>query len=197
MRILCLTGWLLLPVIVAAWHFGPGQERMQLDRAAAALAQADRAAAEGRWSEADELYEKALLLLPADRTADIRKVRLEHAKAQMLDHKLPIAHAELKQLVSELASDPAADPRTLSNARLALAHAQYYITWQMRLEGLPREDWEPEAEAARQNFSVLAEQATAKGDAPHARDRQEDLESAIRLARMDLTELQGLPLPKQ
>jgi hypothetical protein len=197
MRILSLTGWLLLPVIIAAWHFGPGQERVQLDRAASMLARADRAAAQGQWTEADELYEAALLLMPAERAADIRRVRLEHAKAEMLDCKLPIAHDELKQLVTELTSDPAADPGTLSEARLALAHAQYYVTWQMRLEGLPRDDWEPEVEAARQNFSVLAAQATSKGDSPLARERQEDLESAVRLARMDLSELQGLPLPKQ
>jgi hypothetical protein len=67
----------------------------------------------------------------------------------------------------------------------------------MRLEGYQREDWEPEIEAARQNFSLLAEQAEAGGDAAGARRHEEDLESAVRLARMDLAELQGLPLPSQ
>ncbi len=63
----------------------------------------------------------------------------------------------------------------------------------MRLEGAPREEWEPRIESARQTFKQLA------GDASGAarQEAQEDLESAIRLARMDLSELQGLPLPSQ
>jgi predicted negative regulator of RcsB-dependent stress response len=197
MRILFFTGWLLIPVVAAAWHYGPGQERMQLDRAAAVLAQADEAAAAKQWKQADELYEEALRLLPPDRVADARRIRLERAKAQMLAEKLPTAHQELKDLVQELTSDPSPDQKLLSEAREALANSQYYVTWLMRLEGAPREDWEPEIEAARQNFGLLAEQAEAKGDSDTARKHEEDLESAIRLARMDLAELQGLPLPSQ
>jgi hypothetical protein len=197
MRILFLTAWLLVPVIGAAWHYGPGQERVQLDRVASILAQADKAAAEELWEQADELYEEALRQLPPDRVPDIRRIRLERAKAQLLAHKLPIAHKELKDLVQELVSDPSADPGILAETRLALANAQYYQTWLMRLEGYQREDWEPEIEAARQNFSLLAEQAEEKGNAVGAKKLEEDLESAIRLARMDLTELQGLALPSQ
>ncbi len=197
MRTLLLTGWLLLPVIGAAWHYGPGQERMQLDRVAAILAEADKAASAEQWGQADDLYEEALRLLPHDRTAEVRRIRLERAKAQMLNHKLPVAHQDLKELVQELTSDPKADHRLLAEARSALANAQYYQTWLMRLEGYQREDWEPEIEAARQNFSLLAEQAETRGDKEAAKKCEEDLESAIRLCRMDLAELQGLPLPSQ
>jgi hypothetical protein len=64
------------------------------------------------------------------------------------------------------------------------------MTWLMRLEGLPQEEWEPEIESARQHFRQLAEKGTG------GKERyQEKLESAIRLARMDLTDLQGQPLP--
>lgn len=197
MRTLLLTGWFLIPVIGAAWHFGPGQQHMQLDRIAAALAQADKAAAAEEWERADALYDEALHMLPAERVADVRRVRLERAKAQMLAHKLPIAHQDLKDLVQEMNADASADQAVLTDAREALANAQYYVTWLMRLEGYVREDWEPEIEAARQNFSLLAEQANAKGDSAGAKKHEEDLESAIRLARMDLAELQGLPLPSQ
>jgi hypothetical protein len=71
-----------------------------------------------------------------------------------------------------------------------LAGAKYYMTWLMRLEGLPQEDWEPEIESARQHFRLLAEKGT-----PDQERYQQKLESAIRLARMDLTELQGQALP--
>src|SRR6266545_4837309 len=148
---------------------------MRLDGVASVLARADAAAAAGQWPQADELYDEALRLLPPDRVPEIRRVRLERAKAQMLAHKLPAAHQDLKELVQELASDPSADQRLLAEARSALANAQYYVTWLMRLEGYAREDWEPEIEAARQNFSLLAEQAEAKGDAAAAKKHEEDL----------------------
>jgi hypothetical protein len=44
---------------------------------------------------------------------------------------------------------------------------------------------------------MLAEQSETAGDAGAARKHEEDLESTVRLARMDLGELQGLPLPSQ
>jgi hypothetical protein len=67
----------------------------------------------------------------------------------------------------------------------------------MRLEGLGPEEWEPEIEAARQAYKLLAEDSQKRGDEPAAKKYREDLESAIRLARMDLSELQGLNLPRQ
>jgi hypothetical protein len=169
---------------------------MQLDQVATILAKADKAAADEQWEQADELYSEALGLMPPDRAVEARRVRLERAKAQMLAKQLPSARLELKQLVEDLEADPA-DRGLLAEARAALANAQYHTTWLMRLEGYPREDWEPEIEAARQNFSLLAEQAESRRDPAGAKQYEEDLESAIRLARMDLDELQGLPMPCQ
>ena len=71
------------------------------------------------------------------------------------------------------------------------------MTWLMRLEGLGQDEWEPEVESARQTFKMLAEAAEKRGDAAAAAKFREDLESSVRLARMDLSELQGLNLPKQ
>lgn len=85
----------------------------------------------------------------------------------------------------------------LDEAREGLANAQYYYTWLMRLEGYPREEWEPEVEVARQSYRLLAERASTRGDEAAARTHMEDLESSIKLARLDLEELQGLPLPSQ
>src|SRR6266566_684070 len=123
LRILLLSGWLLVPVAGLAWHMGPGQERKALDEVAKRLRAAE--------------------------------------------------------------------------ARSTLANSQYYMTWLMRLEGMSPNDWEPEIEAARQSYKLLAEDAQRRGDATAEKKRREDLESAIRLARMELGELQGLPLPSQ
>jgi hypothetical protein len=195
MRTVLLVAWLLVPIGVGIWHHGPGQDRVQTDEAAKLLAQADRHAKAGEWAEAAALYEEALKLLPAGKEAEARRIRLERAKAQMLCGQLPAARADLETLVEELQAAGKADGKLLASARTALAQSQFYMTWLMRLEGLPRELWEPEIEAARQTYRLLAEQA--KGDAESAKKNKQDLEAAIRLARLDLSELQGLPLPSQ
>jgi hypothetical protein len=196
-RILLLTAWLLLPVAGLAWHLGPGQDQKKLDEVALHLKKAEEAVAAEYYVVAVERYDEALKALPAGRTAEARKIRLEKAKAQMLARQLPEAHADLKGLVDEITADPAADPKLLAEARSTLANSQYYVTWLMRLEGLGPDDWEPEIEAARQAYKFLAEDAQRRGDEAAAKKHREDLESAIRLARMDLAELQGLNLPSQ
>jgi hypothetical protein len=197
MRILILAAWVLLLPAALAYHLGPGQTQKTLDAVAAKLAEADRLAAEKDYPAAVEHYDEALKLLPADRKSAARKIRLERAKAMMLARKLPEAHADLNALVDELQDEPASDPKLLAEARSVQANSQYYLTWLMRLEGLGRDVWEPEIESARQAYKLLAEQAEQRGDAAAAKTHKEDLESAIRLARLDLSELQGLPLPSQ
>ncbi len=197
MRYLLFVGWLLMATLGVAYHYGPGQERLRLDNVAGILADADRYAANSEWGKAAGAYGDALKLLPADRFVESRRIRLERAKALMLAKQLPTAHEDLKTLVEELSTGQAADPQLLTQARSALANSQYYMTWLMRLEGLSKDVWGPEVEAARQEYRLLAEQAESAGDTAGAKTHREDLEATIRLARMDLGELQGLPLPSQ
>ena len=197
MRILLLSAWLLLVPVALAYHFGPGQAQQKLDATAKELAEAQRLLAAEDSAAAVAAFSDALKLLPDGHTEQARKIRLERAKAQMLAKQLPEAHADLTSLVDELSNDAAADPKLQAEARSVLANSQYYLTWLMRLEGHGREVWEPEIESARQIYRHLAEQSQASGDAAAAKTHLEDLESTIRLARMDLSELQGLPLPSQ
>ena len=170
---------------------------MRLDDVAADLADADARAAAGDGAAAGAGYDAAMGRLPGERTADLRLARLERDKAWMTEGKLPEASADPQSLVADLQADPKADPQALREARAAYANSQYYMTWLMKLEGLPRDDWEPEIESSRQAFRLLAEQAERDGDAAGVERNREDLESAIRLARMEPGELQGLALPKQ
>jgi len=197
MRLLILVCWLMLPIVLWAYHNGPGQDRLHLDYTAGSLKKAERLAEERAWADAVVAYDDALRELPAGHTAEARRIRLERAKAMMMSKQLPSAHDDLKNLVAELAADKDADPKVLAQARSTLANSQYYMTWLMRLEGLPRDEWEPDIEAARQGYRLLAEQADNAGDKTAAMKHREDLEATIRLARMDLGELQGLPLPSQ
>ncbi len=203
--------WLLLPVAAGAYHYGPGQDHLRSDRAGAAIVLAEVAtrearkvaAAEGddaaraKWAEAEAAWSEALELLPPGREREARTLQLERAKAQMWIGKLPDARHDLDALVNEIAGDAEADPALLGAAREALANAQYYTTWLMRLEGAPREEWEPEIEASRQNYKLLAEDPARASDEKLAKLSRENLESAIRLERMSLSDLQGLPLPSQ
>lgn len=211
MKKLVLLVWLLLPVGALAYHLGPGQEHVRGDRAASAFARGESAAKAARaiaeregddaaratWAEAAQAFEDALAELPPGLVDDARAIRLEKAKAEMYLSKLPEVRGELEELVDEMVADPSADPKTLAGARNALANARYYATWLMRLEGAPREEWEREIEGSRQIYRLLAEDAERAGDVEVAQRSREDLEAAIKLERMDIGELQGLPLPSQ
>ena len=195
MRRIAILVWCLLPIGALAYHLGPGQQQMVLDDAADALEQAEQYSAAEKWEQAVVAYDLSLTNLGSDDVDAARRIRLEKAKAQMLAAQLPAASADLKALVDELvAEESLVDETLLAEARSALANSQYYRTWLMRLEGLPKETWEPEIESARQTYKLLAE--AASDDATETQCK-EDLESTIRLARMDLSDLQGLPLPSQ
>ncbi|MEO6593191.1 MAG: hypothetical protein ABIP94_00390 [Planctomycetota bacterium] len=196
MRNILLVSWLLVPIGAWAYHEGPGQDRVALENADAVLVAAHQAADAGKWSDAVRGYEEALGKLPKEDSAAMRstvqRLQIELNKARMQASGLPTARQELDSLVEQMEAEASTDPKLLAEARQALARSQYYTTWLMRLEGLDREVWEPEVEAARQNWRLLAEQAGTETEAVRHRS---DLESAIRLSRIEIEDLQGLPLP--
>jgi hypothetical protein len=197
MKRLLLLLWLVLPLGLVAWHYGPGQDALRRDDSARLVKRAIEAEKACDPAAAIEHYTAALDALPGDATAENRRLRLARARTRMLASELPTAERELRDLFRELESDRGAEPEVLSETRASLAAAKYYLTWLLRLEGLPEEEWQPEIQAARQHFRQLAEEATKRGDVASVKLSQENLESSVKLARMDLTELQGLPLPKQ
>jgi len=196
MRNILLVGWLLLPIGAWAYHEGPGQDRVALEQTDGVLVTAQAAAEAGDWAKAVTEYEAALGKLPKNPDAiDVKvtqRMQIELNKARMQAAGLPTARAELDSLVEQMQADPKTDPVLLRDARQALARAQFYTTWLMRLEGLDREAWEPEIEAARQNWRLLAE---TSADGKEAEVHKGDLEAAVRLARLEIEDLQGLPLP--
>ncbi len=197
MRILILVLWVLLPVGALAYHLGPGQTNMKLDQASKLLAEADLLASNESWDEAQDAFDKALDLLPDEKIQTRRRVELERAKVMMNNKGLSKAHGILKGLVDDIAGADEVDDQLLKEARIALANSQYYMTWLMRLEGQPRAKWEPEIKSAQQTFRLLAQQGETDGETEFVALRKEDLESAVRLHRMEIGELQGLPLPSQ
>jgi hypothetical protein len=188
--------WLLAPVVLLAIHYGPGQKSLARDRAAEKVFAAQQAELSQQWAEAVDLYAEALALLPNDDLKTRYQLRLAQAKARIYTGELPEAKADLDGLLAD-AQKNNVDAQLVDEIRANLASTEYYAGWLMRLEGAAVEEWMAETESARQHFRLLAEQAQQGKDAKLALDYQKNLEAVIRLELMDLSELKGLPLPKQ
>ena len=184
--------WLLVPVALLAYHYGPGQLRLAQDRAALKIAEAKAFEAKEDWASAYRLWGEALAGTPAEQPAARFQIRLAQARTRIQMGGLPEAMEDLTSLLDE-AVQAKADANLQNEIRGSLASSQYYAAWLMRLEGSPGEEWMPPAESARQNFRLLAE--NTKG-AKMAEDYEKNLEAVIRLQRMSLEDLQGQPLPK-
>lgn len=195
MRKIFIFIWLLIPLGAAAYHFGPGQQNLKYDQVANHIDLAEQHLALEDFSAAVIEIDNAIGSLPTEDISKITKLRLKKAKAQMQCSQLPQAYKDLENMLSEMNSDT--DPKLIAETKSTLANAQYYITWLMRLEGHSRETWEPVIESSRQNFYSASEFARTQGNKKSADQLIQNLEASIKLARMDLEELQGLPLPNE
>ncbi len=192
-----LSLWLVIPALAVAYHYGPGQRGLMMDEAGLMVAAANHYSQQNNWNKTIELCDKTLESLPEDEVQLRRRLVLEKAKAQMMASQLPNARNALVSLMDEITPDAHESPEFKDEVRQSLASSEFYMTWLMRLEGLPRSEWEPHVESARQHYKRLAERAASQGETNEAVQHRKDLESSVRLARMDLGELQGLPLPSQ
>jgi len=191
-KVIVVALWLLVPVVLLAYHYGPGQTRLAMDRAAKKIAEARAAEAEENWKAAYQAWGEALAATPPEQTAPRMPLRLSQAHARMFTGDLPEAMGDMANLLAEAQHDKT-DANLQREIRGSLGTAQYYAAWLMRLEGATTEEWLPPVESARQNFRLLAENTK---DAKLAGDYQKNLEAAVRLERMSLEELQVQPLPK-
>ena len=166
MRTLVLLGWLMVPVVFGRVSLRAGPGKVAAGRSYRAFwPMPTRLAAGEQWPGRLGQVRAGPGAVPAgriDRCA--AHSASQRAKVQMLGHQLPEANAALRELVDQIEDDKSADPKLRDEAREALANAQYYMTWLMRLEGLGAEEWEPEIESARQTYRLLAEQDEARGD---------------------------------
>ena len=188
--------WLLLPLPVVVWHYGPGQQWLARDKAQSAIRQAQKEEATKDWGKAETLYREASSLTGnADRPL---KTRLDVALARMRYRQGGAVDA-IDSIDRVLAGrDFHEQPGELQReARELAGRIHYHAAWVMRLEGAQRDLWMEEAELARQNFRMLSEQSMAQGRNTYAQTQQTNLETAVRLQRMSLTELMGRPLPEE
>ena len=191
-KIIMFALWLFVPAVLLAYHYGPGQTRLAMDRAAKKIAEARASEAQEDWKAAYQTWGEALAATPPDQTKPRMQLRLSQARTRMYTGDLPEAMKDMADLLAE-AQHEKADANLQREIRGTLGSAQYYAAWLMRLEGATTEEWILPVESARQNFRLLAENTK---EAKSAEDYQKNLEAAIRLERMSLDELQIQPLPK-
>jgi hypothetical protein len=186
--------WVLAPVALLAYHYGPGQAGIAREEAKASIQAAMDFKDKEQWPQAIDAYNEALAALPQNETAKRHQLQLARANARIYVGELPEAMLEMEYLLDETVKG--SDNDLQNKVRSSLASAQYYTGWLMRLELAEKKEWMEPLEKARQNFRLLAEQ-TDKTNAKASEDHQKNLEAVVRLARMDLSEVQALPLPKK
>jgi len=195
MRKYLVLAWLLLPLPVVVIHFGRGQQWLARDKAHSFIQRAEAAEKTEDWKLADQLYQDA------DQTIGAQdhqlKLRLDLARVRTRLHTGEAVAAI--DGVDKLLDDAATATMPTDFQREAhelAARVHYYAGWVMRLEGAKRELWMEEAELARQNFRLLSEHFAGSIE-EQRRNQKEDLESAVQLQRLSLTELMARPLPKE
>lgn len=188
--------WLLVPLPVVVWHFGPGQKWLARDRTHTLIRQAQQAEARQDWAAAESLFQQAAGRIGSSdpnvrMQLDVALVRARYRQGGAVE-----AIDGIDRILSDarFAALPAAQQR---EARELAGRIHYYAAWVMRLEGAQKDLWMEEAELSRQNYRLLTESSFEAGKASYGSIQQMNLESAVRLQRMSLTELMGRPLPEE
>lgn len=196
MKRLCLFFWLLAPLPVLVWHYGPGQKWLARDYAQGFIERAQTCETDKKWSEAESMYLEALNKVRDTEPAlkarlDLALVRTRYRQGGAVD---------AIDGINALINDPkfTAQPLELRReARELAGRIHYHAAWVMRLEGAQKDLWMEEAELSRQNFRMLSEETLAEGKTSFSQIQQTNLESAVRLQRLGLVDLMAKPLPEE
>ena len=184
--------WLLLPVPVIALHYSSGQRWIARDDAGRLLAKAADAEKRQCFSEAAACYLEAASKLDKQDGPAKTKCEIAAARARVNDGDAAVALERLDSIMDAESFDTLPE-EIRRDTRDLYASTSYYAAWVMRLEGATHDEWSGVAEEARQQYRLLAEH----GEAGQTGAAQKNLEAAVRLERMGLTELMAKPLPKQ
>jgi hypothetical protein len=88
--------WLLTPVVLLAYHYGPGQTELARDYAREKVALAQKLEQDENWRAATDAYADALAKLPGSDKSTRWAVRLAQSKTRMMSGDLPKRLAKWK-----------------------------------------------------------------------------------------------------
>src|SRR5687767_9051708 len=139
-----VVGWLLLPVVLVSYHFGPGQQVLAWREAQALRDEAGAAELSGNWELASTKYDEALAAVPAD-AADARRardqLRLAQIGAAFQLGKLDDTLSDLRQFVEHVESTHGAESDLAMDARDLLGRVHYQAMIALRLESAEEQAW--------------------------------------------------------
>lgn len=162
-----VVAWLLVPVGLISYHYGPGQEALAWREAAAHRDAARSAEKLGHWEQAAEAYGEAVHAVPssgddASATALSRdQLRLAQIRAAFQLGDLNDTLTDLGQFVEQVEATHGAGSQLAFDARDLLGRVHYQAMIALRLESAEKEVWMKQWELARQNFRFLAEHSAA------------------------------------
>lgn len=208
MRAWLIMIWLMIPIGMAYHWFSPqGVERRRRDaitgilddaranvRAASQTGDTDEA---GRLlAEARGLYEEAIEKLPASQANRIYRNQMNLEKAAVVIRQGSVEEGlqEIQSLMEALRGKQWPDDYE-DNFRAAAAAGIYQSAAAMRLMGYGRSEWVRVADDARQQYCMLSEKHGGE-EMETSHSLKKNLEESIRLVRMDLSTLDGDPLPE-
>lgn len=190
-----VVAWLLVPVVLISYHYGPGQQALAW-REAAAHRDAARAAEKlGHWEQAAAAYGEAVNAVPstdddASAAALSRdQLRLAQIRAAFQLGNLNDTLTDLGQFVEQVEANHGAGSPVAFDARDLLGRVHYQAMIALRLESAEKQVWMQQWELARQNFRFLAEQSARRRN---SLDRK-NLEVVIKSA--NLPPLPTIPPP--
>lgn len=160
--------WLLVPVALVSYHYGPGQEALAWREAQSHLDEARQFEKQGQWEHAVEAYQHALNTLPAhadptpQATAARDQLRLAQIRANFELGHLVESIDELRLLADDVERTHGPDAPLLYDVRDLLGRVHFQAMVALRLESAEEEVWKRQWELSRQNFRFLAEHTTGK-----------------------------------
>ena len=158
--------WLLVPVALVSYHFGPGQEVLAWREASTLRDEARAAEQAGQWEQASAKYDEALAAVPPNDAADARQardqLRLAQIGAAFQLGKLDDTLSDLRQFVEHVEATHGPESEVALDARDLLGRVHYQAMIALRLESAEEQAWMKHWELARQNFRFLAEHSSTR-----------------------------------
>ena len=160
--------WLLIPVALLSYHFGPGQDAMAYRQAQGHLAQARKLEQAGHYDQAIEAYAETLATLPetestaADATLARDQLRLAQIRGRFQLGQLAETIVNLNALIAEVEREHGPHSPLAYDVRDFLGRVHFQAMVALRLESAEEEVWKRHWELARQNFRFLAEHTSGE-----------------------------------
>jgi hypothetical protein len=178
--------WLLVPVALISYHFGPGQRELAWREAAALRAEAVKHEKNQHWEQAVAAYGQAVSAVPtlsddaSAATLARDQLRLAQLRAAFQLGKLDDTLTDTRQFVEHVEATHGVQSQLAFDARDFLGRVHYQAMIALRLESAEKQVWMKQWELARQNFRFLAEHSHANRN---QLDR-ENLEIVIKSANL-------------